>query len=588
MFELGSHESGLIRAATRRCVVRLLTPNPNRAQLVVLTASLLVGLWFIGPRNVWPTSTDWLSYGDMRISQYAWQYFRNTPILQWPPTAMDQYGTDWGTVFPAVSGNVLAGLPFKLLSPLLPSEFQYLGMWTLSCFILQGFFAEKILGHFGLLTHERILGSLSVVVAPALIYRLVMSHLDLGAHWTILAGLYLYWASEFATRTRIWTVLLGATLCIHMYLFVMVFAIALAAAIKDGLPSKDRTPLSTLVRQFSLVAVILGVVWWLLGYAALLGSARGVGFFRLNAFAFINPGGGPSSEFSLLIDRVPWMRERSFFAEEGEGFAYLGAIGLLGVIALIAIISSRARITRARMHMPLLGVAVTLFAAALSNRVAIVRREVTFPIPQALVDARQVFRVANRFSWVLYYILLLLGWVALVRAVRRFRGAPWLLTAIFIVGVVDQSEGILASRDELQGGIAASEPEWFSIVEANAPNISRMYLVPTFDVQSDDLPPGGTAWLDRGLWRELIEFGADRNLTTNFAYLGRPVTRQVESSNAEIRRLISVQDVPSDSVMFFADPNEWDQAHAALGGRAAKLSIGALHILITKSSSNDD
>ncbi|NCZ89140.1 MAG: hypothetical protein EBY92_08115, partial [Actinobacteria bacterium] len=112
--------------------------------------------------------------------------------------------------------------------------------------------------------------------------------------------------------------------------------------------------------------------------------------------------------------------------------------------------------------------------------------------------------------------------------------------------------------------------------------LSRMYLIPTFDVQDDELPDGAEVWLKNGLWNELIAFGAKNNLTTNFAYVGRPVTDQVRVANERIKMQLDTGMVPRDSVLFFADGQEWKMAQLTLGSGAEAVVLDGLFVIITR------
>jgi len=558
----------------------------HRAQLLVALVAFLFGLWFIDPVNVWPTSIDWLSSGDMATGQNAWEYFRRTPLLQWPITSVRPYGEDWGTIFPSTQGNVLMGLPFKLLSSLLPGQFQYQGLWALSAFVLQGFFAERLFANFGLREYERVLGAVSMLIAPAFLFRIGMTHLDLSAHWLVIAALVLYFSDRKKRLSWNWLLIITVTMMVQIYLSVIVFAIAVASAVRRYLVDNAQSAHRKLVGELVLLTLTAFSVWYLLGYSTFLGSAQGEGFFRLNTLAFFNPGFGPRTSYSLLLDQVPSLSARSFFAEEGEGFAYLGLLGLAGCVALLLGSRDWVHVIRRRENIPIACIAAVLFAVAVSHRVAIIRREFELPVPQLLIDARQVFRVANRFSWLAYYLLLLAGWVAVVRLAQKSRFSKLLLTGLLLFAVVDQSRGIFFSRNQLvhsdPGARVLDSPTW----DALGQQLSRMYLVPTFDVQSDDLSPGAEVWLRNDLWTDLIAFGARHNLTTNFAYVSRPVTNQVKKANDGIRRQLRTGQIPQGSIIFFANEREWSEAQVQVGGSAEALIVDNLYVLVAREAND--
>ena len=222
-----------------------------------------------------------------------------------------------------------------------------------------------------------------------------------------------------------------------------------------------------------------------------------------------------------------------------------------------------------------------LFAIALSDRVAFVRREIQLPIPQMLIDARQVFRAATRFSWVAYYLLLVLGWIAICQVARRVRVTTVALPLILAIGVVDQWGGLTNSRDVVLG---ERRPSSFQSVEwqTYADTASKMYLVPTFDLQSDENPPVAEVWLTNSRWADLIAFGAEQQLATNFAYSPRPVTRQVESANAQLSEMLEQGKIPRDSILFFALESDWLAASKSVQLGDISKQLDGYFIIVTK------
>lgn len=553
-----------------------------RTQAAVIMGSAVFGLWFLTPSVVWPGSTDWLRWGDMEFAQYIWQYYRHTPVLQWPVTAVDSYGEGWGTIFPSSAGIALVGLPLKLISPILPENFQFLGVWTLTCFVLQGFFADRLFAHFGLSALERLFGSLSILVAPVFTFRIGMTHLDLSAQWVVLAGLLLYFKDSVSRPLTRWLILIAVTICIHIYLFVLVISIGTAWVVKGRVSGSGQKQLRSGVHSATLMIITSVVMWWFLGYSTFLGQAKGVGFFRLNTLAFFNPESGADMTYSHVLSWLPLIHNRAFFGEESEGFGFLGLIGVLGLLILAA--TSRRWFTKQRLRSigPLLVSAIALMLVAVSQQVAVARREFELPVPAALVDARQIFRVASRFSWLAYYLVLVAGWISIALLLRRVKFGGLIMCGLLLLGTWDQGSGMMAVRQKLieapEKSIDVDTADWNEL----AASVSRLYLVPTFDVQDDRLPQGAEVWEQNALWRRLIEFSSHHQLTTNFAYVGRPVTRQVARSNEEIRRSIAERKVPPRSVLVFADPIEWRSATSHLAGQAVARELDGLYLLITK------
>ncbi len=547
--------AGVVIEAPTRLVSR-------RETLLVALVAALFGAWFVGWRNVLPGSMSWLDIGDVGGSQAAWEYFRAAPLIQWPITALPNYGVGWGSIFQGMAGNVLVALPLKLISPLLPDEFQYLGLWVVACFVAQAVVLQRLFAATRLARTERLLGTLVVTLSPILLFRIgVLMHLDLGGQWLIVLSLLLYRSAPACSRR--WWVLFLVAAAVNVYLFAMTFAVWCAAWWRDEV----QPPTRSMRRAFSgfgfAVAAALGSLW-VLGFFAFRDSASGYGFFRVNAAAFVNPGYSPTESFSGLLDRFGSLRARQFATEEGEGFAYVGLAPLVALPALaVALVAGRMRWLRRNAALAV--VTVVLFAIAVSNRVVVVRRELTYWWPDVLLDARQVFRSSGRFAWLLAYVLAIAGWIALSRYSRRLgRLASVALVAIAAVHVVDIVPGIRTTHETL----SAAKPDRSTFDSEAWSDVTRdrpaMSIVPTFDIQADGHGPAASYWIDSGRWYDIIRFGARRNLGLNFAYVGRPVVDEVRRANERNAQTVLMGRPEPGTVYLFADESDWNAARAKI------------------------
>jgi len=94
------------------------------------------------------TNTRWLySAEDLTQHYYGWVFYRNAdwtfPIGLFNTLSYPEYGS---IVF--TDSIPLFAIFFKLISRLLPETFQYLGLFGLICYILQGVFAFTLLRKF--------------------------------------------------------------------------------------------------------------------------------------------------------------------------------------------------------------------------------------------------------------------------------------------------------------------------------------------------------------------------------------------------------------------------------------------------------
>jgi len=137
-----------------------------------------------------PLNEEWLFGGGDATQHYlGWLFFRNSPWA-WPPGLNPMYGIGLNNSIVFTDSIPLLAIPFKALSPILPNTFQYLGMWAFLCFILQAWFAWKLVSLFSrdLLICAMCTG-LFIFSVPML--SLFPENPGLGSLFLVLAALYL-------------------------------------------------------------------------------------------------------------------------------------------------------------------------------------------------------------------------------------------------------------------------------------------------------------------------------------------------------------------------------------------------------------
>ena len=279
----------------------------------------LVGLWFVGFKNVLPWNIDWLTNkSDGSFDQLSFEFFRASPLIQWPLTALPNYLVGASQVLG--SGNGLVAIPAKYFGKLIPGSFQYLGAWILSCFILQGYFAEKILAKVTSWRVLQVLGSLLFIFSPTFLYRVgTFRHFQLGAHWLILASILFYLDKDF--RRKKWSLLLVLSVFINLYLTAMVLASFVARIFRmyvNKVHGEDK------IRPFDLAIPFLytTLAFILMGYASYGESSKGTGFFRLSPISFFNPRDTFHVSYSSSLSAIRNVPIQNFLSEEPEGFEF--------------------------------------------------------------------------------------------------------------------------------------------------------------------------------------------------------------------------------------------------------------------------
>jgi hypothetical protein len=334
---------------------------------------------------------------------WGFTFYRNAE-LSFPLGATPELFWPFGTSVAFTDANPWMAVLFKLLSPLLPLDFQYAGLWFLLCFVLLGVTGTRLTACFTRDPLRQALGGCLFVLTPLLPAR--SGHVALCAFFFLTAMLQLYLRPTPTRERALHTLAFVLPLVVwssgtHGYLSLMVLALALALIVRLGWVDK-------LLRwQEALGAVVAyltaaAFTYYLFGYIGWKETeltAEGFGQFSSDLGALVNP-----QEWSRWFSALP-MRPR-----QGEGFAYLGS----GVLALLLVALLRALRSRRPRFRALVGLAPLLVVVALMWMYAL-SSQVCWQ-GELVLDARAlyrefdaltgIFRSSGRFVWPLHFMLM--------------------------------------------------------------------------------------------------------------------------------------------------------------------------------------
>jgi Family of unknown function (DUF6311) len=375
--------------------------------------------WYVGAFALNPTDLSWvMTYPDGASQVLGWLFFRHEP-WRFPLGALSSLCYPVGTMVAFTDSIPWLAMVAKLLSPVLPVDFQYLGLWLGLCFMLQGYCGAKIVQAFSPVPLVQFLGGAFFIFDPVLIKRI--GHTSLSAHWIILGliCLHLRQCPDATVRHRMLLAALGACLFsagIHPYLAVMVWALSLSLLWRFS-RGEPRLRMRQLVGWGIAFSLALVGVFTLFGY---LGSniptgAPGFGAYSADLLTLVNPMGG-----SYLLPTIPTG------AGQAEGYGYLGGGALsLSIIGVLWIGLSR-RLSRSwwPQRLTSLTTCCLLFALyALSSPVTMagVPLLTLEAVYRPFADLADAFRASGRFIWPLHYLVMIGGIGLWIRAVRHSR-----------------------------------------------------------------------------------------------------------------------------------------------------------------------
>ena len=460
-----------------------------------------------------PGHTGWMLTGTIGPDpvQYwlGYNFFKRSPWA-WPPGLNPDWGLEIGSsIFYADSIPLLAFL-FKALHPVVEVA-QYWGLWLFACGALQAVLAWNLIGLFTAHPLPRIAGAALFALSPTMLNRLG-GHFALGAHFLLLAGLYLCLtrAAPWLRFTQ-WAALILLASLIHSYLLPMVAGLWACDWLARAVARERRLPVLALEAVGAPGAGVFGL--YLAGFFVLTGGFGGTwggyGHMQLDLLAPFDPG-----PWGALLPDLPGPAH----LETGHSYAGLGVLLalLLGAIAYL-----RRPWPWLRARWPLLLGLSAMLAVAISHRVSIgghVIELATFP--ERLQGYANALRASERFLWPFAYALLLAAIFALIRGLGPLR-AGVILVLLAMVQFADKQPGF-ARLDRYFPDLPAvaplrlQDPFWTDAAQ----RYQRIRLTPT-----------GMKALH---WEEVAVYAATRGLTTDAVYLARLDPAKVAELNARI------------------------------------------------------
>jgi len=553
-----------------------------RVDFLVGVAGFVFGAAVLGFRNLNPGSIEWLQ-GDAKLAQIGHEFFWRSPWWQFPFNATPTYGVGWKTGLNQSSQNSLVPLFFKPLASFSDSGFQIQGIWLSSSFAAQAVIARRIFAALKLQKAAQLLGTVVVLLSPALFSRIgTLWHPQLAAHWLILLAILMYMRKSPVWS---WLLIVSFSFSVHVYICVIVTVIAGAALFNQTILATDPRGIATRVKSFFVgVLAVTGVLCAsivILGFGNFVGNPTtvGVGRYRLNLFSFINPG---VENYGSLLNSTDFFRNRSWLSEENEGFAYLGLGVILTLILLIGAIGLRVIRIR-RNHLPIIAASLVLFLVSLSDHVAIGTRDVSFPVPVILIEMRQTFRAATRFSWLAYYLLVIAGWYAASKLAKQCSSRVLqhgIVSLLVLVQILDVGPGVLKLHQEIRDTRSEFAPllagEWTPLLKS----YKKVFIVPSVDANEDDvdLTEEERIWFADDTLAQLAWLASVNDVELNYSFCSRSCLESARRSTNDVRGEMSRRGLRDSSVYVFAENEEWRKFAADTG--APLRVIGGLRVLL--------
>lgn len=417
------------------------TAYRNAFALAGALAGVAFFLALYGVRVLDVTNADWILNSGADPSQHylGWQFYRGSELR------LPYLGMSYNTVYPyrtsvLYSDSIpLLALLFKPFSALLPATFQYMGLWGLASFALQGLLAQKIVWRISGAEERGIAVQAGTVAASvlALLYPVLtirmFAHTALAGNWLILLGLWLWLCCRGGVvRSCLWWGLAGI-LCVgvHQYYLPMVgiCAVGYAAA---RLMRKDG-PAPALLPILSFCGCALAELFVLGAFSGNFANTDPSGWFT---------GADP---LNLIVPGLYSTWEVDIFVGWGILLAAVLALAAGAALCLRCRAGLRAAVRR-RLPWLVSGGLIGLLSllAACSNTFVMGGVSLgTLPLPEPLYNFWHTFACCGRLAWLAGYLLLAVAGGLLLRF-GRGAGLAGLILCIAVQG--GWRAGALADR----------------------------------------------------------------------------------------------------------------------------------------------
>jgi len=496
--------------------------------LIGATAFFLIA----GPHFLNPLNIAWLTGGDSLQHYLGWAFFRNSP-WDWPLGLNPKYGMEFSNSIVFTDSIPLLAIPFKAISYLLSKPFQYFGLWVLGCFVLQAWFAYKLIGLVSASALVRALGTFFFVFSPPLIFRMGL-HESLMGQFLILAGLYLNLRSQDTKQAIWWILLLSTSALTHFYFFVMLIALWVADLLNRVLVKKTATPKFIFI-EIGITIPILILILWQAGFFAVSGASgatRGFGDFRTNLLALFNSRG-----WSYWLKPIN-LRD-SVEAATGEGFQYLGAGNLFLLLCAVPILIKRKLTLQVvwQRYLFLLIALVVMALISFSNHIGVGSWNFRLDLPPAALGVLSFVRSSARLFWPFYYASIFLILYCIIKGYSK-KTTYLILVIGALFQIIDTSAGWRPMRKIMNVPISS---------EFKSPLKNPFWKAAGLHYQNVVMDERPIFWETFGL------YAAQYGLSTNMVYLARLDDGKANKAIEKLGKEVNQGPLNANSLYIFRD-----------------------------------
>lgn len=501
----------------------------------VIAVTVFCGIY--GTNILNPTYVDWLmSGGDLSQHYLGWVAYRKSKWY-FPIGMLNTLAYPYKTSIIFTDSIPIVAFIFKILSPILPNKFQYFGLWGISCFVLQGICAARIIRYKTNSKLITILASSLFLFSPIMIYRLYY-HTALAGQWIILYALDIIINPEkYKNKNKLYfTVakigILSAS--IHLYITLMTGIIIMGYILLDFLKDKK------IKRSFSILAIYLisiAFITWIFGgfSSGVSATSEGLGTFSFNLINFINPLGWSRifKDYSIVSGR------------QYEGFAYLGAGVIMLIILAIYIFSLKCDDFKKKfkekneqiISIVFILLVSILFAASPKITYGTVTI-IEYWFPWIILKIWSIFRATGRIIWVAVYLIILIAIIVLLKEKRK-RVVCCIFATILILQIYDISDILnqtyLKFKDKVEYETYLTTTDFWNQLASNKEIEHILYY----------------SSVDQNIMYSITDWAMQNDKTVNDFYFARSIGGLVNENRESV-----LNSIPDDTIIIFSENDE--------------------------------
>lgn len=404
----------------------------NKAKNLEYLIPLLLGFVFFvfifgtKPLNVFDIS--WIGGTDAMQNYLGWQFFRQSPWSFPIIGSSPNFGMELGSSIVYSDSNPLLAIIFKIASPILPKDFQYFGLWLLLCCVFQSLLIWKIISKFTNNIIIKFLSTILLMFNPAWINR--VGHINLVAHFLILAAIYLVISGLDKAQKTKWLTLILVSFSVHFYIALIVSAIW-GCGILSRITLRKQKVFDIFLEFTLIIAASIGLMY-ILGYFTVTDVSKSgqYGTFGNNILSPIMPSG-----WSYLMNGL------SLPASGFESFNFwgVGAILMAFLAGIVWLKKPQLPFGKDKTITFLLA-CVSFSILYTTNVIGVGTFSYRIDLPYQVLDALSVVRASGRFFWPVTYIILITSIIILSSNIKP-KYLYIILSFCALIQIIDTSKG---------------------------------------------------------------------------------------------------------------------------------------------------